>query len=110
MKEIKAFIKPTRANQVVEALKAEGFDCITLSKGEGTGTYQRSDAFPSLELKITDSPVIKMELVCQKEHTEKIVAIISENGRSSERGDGIIYVSDVNNAYKVKSGLPITEF
>lgn len=33
MKEIKAFIKPNRVETVVEALKAEGFDCITLSKG-----------------------------------------------------------------------------
>jgi nitrogen regulatory protein P-II 1 len=110
MKEIKAFIKPNRLQQVVAALKENGFDCITLSKAEGTGSFERPDAFPSLEFTFTDSKVVKLELVCQNEHTEQIIQIISENGRSPERGDGIIYVSSVDSAFKVKTGKPISKF
>ena len=110
MKEIKAFIKPTRVQQVVTALNESGFDCITISNAEGTGSHKRQDAFPSLEFKFTDSKVVKLELVCQKEHTEKVVQIISESGRSPEKGDGIIYVSNVEQAYKVKTGEVITKF
>ncbi|MEQ8360177.1 MAG: P-II family nitrogen regulator [Cytophagales bacterium] len=110
MKEVKAFIKPNRVQKVVEALMENNFNCITLTKGEGLGSFKRGDAFPSLEFGFTDSSVVKLELVCQKEHTEKIVQIISENGRSPERGDGIIYVSGVDEAFKVKTGKPITKF
>jgi len=36
---------------------------------------------------------------------ETIVSIISENGRTLNLGDGIIYVSDVEKLYRVKTGL-----
>ncbi len=110
MKEIKAFIKPNRTKQVVDDLRENGFDCITLSKAEGTGSLKRPDAFPSLEFKITDSPVVKLEMVCNDEKVEQIVNIISERGRSTEPGDGLIYISDVENAYKVKTGNAISTF
>jgi len=104
MKEIKAFIKPNRATQVVKALREHGFDCITLSKAEGTGSFKRPDAFSSLEFKITDSPVVKLEMVCNDEKVEQIISIISEQGRSTERGDGLIYISPVEQAIRVKTG------
>jgi len=104
MKEIKAFIKPNRTKQVVDALNENGFDSITLSRAEGTGSLSRPDAFPSLEFKITDSQVVKLEIVCNDEKVEQIVSIISEEGRSAEPGDGLIYISKVEKAYRVKTG------
>ncbi len=109
MKEIKAYIKPNRAKQVVEGLKQQGFDCITLSKAEGTGSHKSPDAFPSLDFKITDSPIVKLELVCNADSVDQIVKIISENGRSMEKGDGLIYISNVESAYRVKTGEPISK-
>ena len=109
MKEIKAFIKPNRAKQVVDALRDNGFDCITLSKAEGTGSFKRPDAFPSLEFKITDSPIVKLEIVCNDENVEKIVSIISEKGRSAEPGDGLIYIAPVEQAIRVKTGKPTSD-
>jgi nitrogen regulatory protein P-II 1 len=110
MKEIKAFIKPNRSKQVVNGLKDHGFDCITLSKAEGTGSHKSPDAFPSVDFKITDSPIVKLELVCNDDKVDQIVRIISEKGRSTEPGDGLIYVSSVEGAYKVKTGDPTTDF
>jgi nitrogen regulatory protein P-II 1 len=110
MKEIKAFIKPNRLKQVVNGLKENGFDSITLSKAEGTGSHRSPDAFPSLDFKITDSPIVKLELVCNDEKVAQIVSIISEKGRSLEPGDGLIYVSHVEGAYKVKTGDSISDF
>ncbi len=110
MKEIKAFLKPGRAKLVVDALKEGGFDCITLSKAEGTGSFKSPDAFPSLDFKITDSPIVKLELVCNDDNVNQIIDIISSNGRTTERGDGLIYVSKVETAYRIKSGEQISSF
>jgi nitrogen regulatory protein P-II 1 len=49
MKGIKALIKPSRVTKVVEALEVAGFESLTLSKGEGTGTHERPDATLDLE-------------------------------------------------------------
>ena len=40
MKEIKAFIKPKRVQNVIEALSESGFKSMTLSQGEGTGAFK----------------------------------------------------------------------
>lgn len=104
MKEIKAFIKPKKVQEVVEALKREGFESVTLSKGEGTGAYETENASPSLDFHFTDNPVIKLELVCQNEVSEKAVKVISEHARTHDRGDGIIYLSDIEDAYKISTG------
>lgn len=104
MKEVKAFIKPKKVQVVVENLKNNGFENITLSKGEGTGPYTNKNSSPSLDFHFTDSPIVKLELVCQNEEVDKVVKMISEKAKTNEKGDGIIYVSQVENAFKIKSG------
>lgn len=109
MKEIKAFIKPKRVQVVVESLRDAGFESITLSKGEGTGAYKSKNAAPSLDFHFTDSPVVKLELVCQDEESGQVVQLISEKARTPEPADGLIYVSDVVDAYRIKTGESIRQ-
>lgn len=110
MKEIKAFIKPKRVQKVVEALSDSGFNSMTLSQGEGTGAFKAKGASPSLNFRITDSPVVKLELVCQNEEARKAIDIIVENGKTTDPGDGIIYVSDIEDAFQIKTGKSIKKF
>ena len=110
MKEIKAFIKPKRVHKVVVALSDSGFNSMTLSQGEGTGAFKAKGASPSLDFRITDSPVVKLELVCQNEEARKAIDIIVENGKTTDPGDGIIYVSDIEDAFQIKTGKSIKKF
>lgn len=107
MKEVKAFIKPKKVQVVVKSLRDAGFESVTLSKGEGTGAYRHKDASPSLDFHFTDSPVVKLELVCQNEEVEKAVQLIIGKAKTPERGDGIIYVSEIEDAYRIKTGESI---
>lgn len=103
MKEVKAFLKPIKLEKVVEALSDNGFESVTLSECEGTGSYKREDSVPSLKYHFTDSKMIKLELVCQNEEAEKAVKIICDNGATLNPADGIIYVSDINDAFRIKT-------
>ena len=107
MKEIKAFIKPKKVQVVIESLREAGFESVTLSKGEGTGAYKSTSASPSLDFHFTDSPVVKLELVCQNEEVDKAVQLICGKAQTPEPGDGIIYVSEINDAYRIKTGKSI---
>lgn len=107
MKEVKAFIKPKRVQIVVESLKEEGFDSVTLSKGEGTGAYKNPDASPSLDFHFTDSPIVKLELVCHNEEVGTVIALICKHAKTTNPADGIIYVTDIKEAYRVKTGEPL---
>jgi nitrogen regulatory protein P-II 1 len=110
MKEIKAFTKPSKLEKVVEALKNKGFESVTLSECEGTGTYKREDSLPSLKFHFADSEVIKLELVCQNEEATTAINIICKNAQTPFPADGIIYVSDINDAYRVKTSKSIKRF
>ncbi|MEZ5104509.1 MAG: P-II family nitrogen regulator [Draconibacterium sp.] len=105
MKEIKAFIRPNKVNEIVHHLKEAGFENMTISSAEGTGKLQDEKAFVSQKFSITDSEVAKLELVVNKNDVALVVHIISECGKTINPGDGLIYVSDVNQVYRVKDGL-----
>jgi len=110
MKEIKAFIKPIKLEKVVEALKENGFESVTLLECEGTGAYKREDSLPSLKFHFADSKVVKLELVCQDEEAEKAVKVICDNAVTPYPADGIIYISDINDAFRVKTCKSIKRF
>ena len=107
MKEIKAFIKPNRIQRVIEALADSGFKSMTLSQAEGTGAFKAKGARPSLDFHVTDSPVVKIELVCQNEEAQTAVEIILKNGKTEEPGDGIIYIANIEDAFQIKTGESI---
>ncbi len=44
-------------------------------------------------------------MVVKKEDVDTIISIISEYGKTLSPGDGIIYISDVEKAYRVKTGM-----
>lgn len=104
MKEIKAFIRPNKVNKIVHQLKDAGYENITISIAEGTGKFQDDKAFISQKFSITDSEIAKLEMVVKKKDVESVISIISEYGKTIYPGDGIIYVSNVEKAYRVKTG------
>ena len=104
MKEIKAFVKPFKVNDILNQLLQSGFPNITVSMAEGTGTFNSEESSLSTHFSITDSKVAKIEIVCDDSEVEKIVDIISTKGRTGNSGDGIIFVSDIEKVYRVKTG------
>lgn len=108
MKEIKAFVKPFNVNDILNQLLQAGYPNITVSMAEGTGSFKSDELSLSTHFSITDSKVAKIEIVCNDVDVEKIVSIISTKGRTGNPGDGIIYVSEVENVYKVNQDLKNT--
>lgn len=104
MKELKAFVRRDRVSDVIKGLRDNGFRSLTLTEVEGTGRFSKPDAMPSLKFPITHSKMAKLELVCNKEDVETIVRLIHQHGGTSEKGDGIIYVSNVEQIFKVRTG------
>tara|TARA_R110001583_G_scaffold187211_1_gene348305 strand:+ start:25 stop:363 length:339 start_codon:yes stop_codon:yes gene_type:complete len=110
MKEIKAFVKPNRIQKIIEALTDNGFESMTLSQAEGTGAFKAKGARPSLDFHVTDSPVVKVELVCQNEEAQSAIDIILDNGKTPDPGDGIIYLSEIEDAFQVKTGESLKRY
>lgn len=76
MKEIKAFVRPNKVNAIVEQLKKQGFENISISMAEGSGKFQAENAFVSQKFSITNSEIAKLEIVISEADIELVVNII----------------------------------
>ncbi len=91
MKETQAFIRPDKLNDVYDVLRTEGYCCLTVFEGEGTGKYTDANKdWPSLQHPFMHSKVAKLEMVCQDENVEKVAEIIHQHGSTGHSGDGLI--------------------
>jgi len=106
MKEIKAYIKPHKMPIVVQALhKINGLTGMSINEVKGFG---RSRAKRDREKVVIDTvdfnPQIKIEIVCHAELVEDVVSAIQTNARTGTRGDGKIYISNIEDAIRIGTG------
>lgn len=106
MKEVKAFVRPIKASDVHKNLKLNGYCCMTFSECEGTGVYTDPvENFPTLKFPFLHCPMVKIEIVCPDEEVSKVINIIQESGTTGRRGDGIIYICNVEEVFKVRNNV-----
>jgi nitrogen regulatory protein P-II 1 len=58
---------------------------------------------------VTDSPVVKIELVCQNEKAKAVIELIIANGKTGELGDGSMVLSNIADAFKIKTGTSLKQ-
>lgn len=100
MKEIKAYIKPHKLDEVVRAL--HGFDGLTgMSFAEVSG-------FGRGHKKVTDvtefQQHLRIEIACRDDSADRIVEIIRKTAHTGLRGDGKIYVAEISHAVRISTG------
>lgn len=105
MKEIKAYIRCDKAEQVVHALEDAGVKGVTLIDVMAIGqnidprNYKYSIACVEKYQKVA-----KLEIICAKDDIDRFVEIIRKEAYTSRQGDGIICVSDVERVVKIRTG------
>jgi nitrogen regulatory protein P-II 1 len=104
MKEIKAIVKPFKANEILNHLLIAGYPNLTITLAEGTGNFQSDETSLSTYFSITNSKVAKIVIVCDDSEVDKIVGIISSIAHTGNPGDGIIYVTSVEKTYSIRKG------
>lgn len=104
MKEVKAFIRKRKSEEVVDALEAIGIDRMTLMDVMGVGRTDPNQSQFSVRLAERYAEIAKLVLVCKKEEVSKIVGVIRAKAHSGIKGDGMIYVSNVEQAIHIRTG------
>lgn len=106
MKEVKAYVRPGKMEDIYNALRTAGFRCMTLTRGEGTGRFtvprKKLDKPPKHPFMHVE--VVKIEIICTPDEMENIIRIIHENGKTGYSGDGIIMVTDLESIYSITTG------
>ena len=105
MKELKAYIRIERIDGVVHALRRAGITDMSVIHVQTMGSsMDLSEAKISVELASRYTNMVKLEIVCPESSIDKIVSIIRQEAHTGRPGDGIIYVSSVDMAVKVRTG------
>lgn len=105
MRELKAYLRPERLDRVVRALRAAGIPHMSVIHIRALESGLSAEhARISFEAGTAYSDKVKLELVCEEEKTSALVELILEHARTGEHGDGIVFVSPVLEAIKIRSG------
>jgi nitrogen regulatory protein P-II 1 len=105
MKKIEAIIRPEKVDEVRRALQTAGLNGIMLSEIEGHGKQKGIvQQWRGEKYKVDLVPKIKMEIVVADSEVERIVKAIADNAKTGEVGDGKIFISNVENAIRIRTG------
>ena len=105
MKEIKAYIRTERAEDILETLAGSGIVDVTLIDVMGCGhLMDPNNCKYSIEYVERYSKLAKLELVCKDEEVEHIISMIRKNAYTGMPGDGKIFVTPVEQAIKIRTG------
>lgn len=105
MKYVIAIIKPHCLAGVQEALQAGGIAGMTVSEVQGFGRQKgQSEIYRGAEYTVNFVPKIKIEIATSDELAEQAVEIISEIAKTGSIGDGKIFVMDMQEAVRIRTG------
>ena len=105
MKKIEAIIKPFKLEEVKEGLNNKEILGLTVSEVKGYGRQKgHTELYRGAEYIIDFLPKMKIEVVVPDERVDEVIDAIIEAAKTGKIGDGKIFVSDMSNAYRIRTG------
>lgn len=105
MKKIEAIIKPFKLDDVKDALGEKGIDGMTVTEVKGHGRQKgHTELYRGAEYVVDFLPKVKLELVVTEDRVDEAVAAICEAAVTGKVGDGKIFVSNVEQAIRIRTG------
>jgi len=110
MKKIEAVIKPFKLDEVKEALRDIGLQGITVTEAKGFGRQKgHTELYRGAEYVVDFMPKVKIEIVLPDDMVEKAVETIRTSARTGLIGDGKIFIINVEDAIRIRTGETGTE-
>ncbi|EMD83132.1 P-II family nitrogen regulator [Pacificimonas flava] len=105
MKKIEAIIKPFKLDEVKEALHDVGVQGLTVTEAKGFGRQKgHTELYRGAEYIVDFLPKVKLEVVVDDALSDRVVEAIAGAAKTGRIGDGKIFVSDVLQAYRIRTG------
>ena len=105
MKLVMAIVKPFSLEPVRVALSAVGVEGMTVSEVRGYGRQKgHTEIYRGAEYQVAFLPKVKVEVVVDDARVQGVVAAISEAANTGQIGAGKIFVIDVLEAVRVRTG------
>ena len=105
MKLVTAIIKPFKLDDVREALSEAGVSGITVTEVKGFGRQKgHTELYRGAEYVVDFLPKIKIEAGIADDQLDQVIEAISGAAQTGKIGDGKIFVSELMDAIRIRTG------
>ena len=105
MKLVVAIIKPFKLEEVREALTEIGVQGLTVSEVKGYGRQSgHTEVYRGAEYVVNFVPKVKLEIGIPDEDVSKVLETLESTAKTGKIGDGKIFVMDVEQALRIRTG------
>lgn len=104
MKKIEAIIRKSKFKEVKDALLNIDVNFFTYWDVTGVGNEKKGHVYRGISYSTSDIQRRYLSIVVSDEFEERTIQAIIESGKTGEVGDGKIFVSDVKDTYRIRTG------
>jgi nitrogen regulatory protein P-II 1 len=105
MKKVEAIIRHFKLEDVKNALTERGVHGMTISEVRGFGRQKgHTEMYRGTEYAVDFVPKVKMEVVCSDANLNLVIDTISRAAQTGQIGDGKIFVSELSNVVRIRTG------
>lgn len=105
MKKIEAVIRHFKLEDVKNALNEQGVAGMTITEVRGFGRQKgHTETYRGTEYAVDFVPKVKVEIVVGDEEAQSVIDTILKTAQTGQIGDGKIFVSDLNESIRIRTG------
>jgi nitrogen regulatory protein P-II 1 len=105
MKLITAILKPTKLDDVKDALHAVGINGMTVSEASGFGRQGgHTEVYRGAEYTVNLVPKIRLEVLVDDKDVESVLGVIVKSASTGSIGDGKVWTTPIDQVIRVRTG------
>ena len=105
MKKIEAIIRHFKLEEVKAALTAAGVHGMTVTEVRGFGRQKgHKEHYRGAEYTVDFVPKVKVEVVATDDQLKTVIDAILSSARTGQIGDGKIFVTDLQETLRIRTG------
>ena len=102
---VTAVVKPFRLDAVKEALEAAGARGLTVSEAQGFGRQKgHTEVYRGAEYQVDFLPKVRIDVLVDDADAQRVALAIVDVARTGKIGDGKVWVTPVEQLYRVRTG------
>jgi len=105
MKKVEAIIRHFKLEDVKNALSEQGVSGMTITEVRGFGRSKgHTEMYRGTEYAVDFVPKVKLEIVVSDDGVQNLIETIMRSAQTGQIGDGKIFVSDLSDTIRIRTG------
>lgn len=105
MKKVEAIVRHYKLEDVKNALSEQGIAGMTITEVRGFGRQKgHTEMYRGTEYAVDFVPKVKIEIAVSDDHLQTAVDTILKSAQTGQIGDGKIFISDLADTIRIRTG------